>query len=208
MLRVTFLTALWQHLVIVCTAVGIAACIAVPLGVVVSDHPRVAGAILFVDGVVMTIPSVALYGLLMPVLALVGKGIGTVPAVIAMILYSQLPMLRNTVAGIRNVDRSVIDAARGIGMGKWRILATVSLPLAFPVIMAGIRSSFVMGVGVTAIAAYIGAGGLGMYIMLGIANSNRDLIVTGALATTFLALLADLLLGRLQRVLERRMGKG
>ncbi|WP_026368887.1 ABC transporter permease [Aminiphilus circumscriptus] len=203
-----FLTALWQHLVIVCTAVGIAACIAVPLGVVVSDHPRVAGAILFVDGVVMTIPSVALYGLLMPVLALVGKGIGTVPAVIAMILYSQLPMLRNTVAGIRNVDRSVIDAARGIGMGKWRILATVSLPLAFPVIMAGIRSSFVMGVGVTAIAAYIGAGGLGMYIMLGIANSNRDLIVTGALATTFLALLADLLLGRLQRVLERRMGKG
>ena len=115
-------------------------------------------------------------------------------------------MLRNTIVGMKNVDPAVVDAARGMGMDRLRVLFTVRLPLALPLIMAGIRSSAVMGVGVAAIAAYIGAGGLGTYIMLGISNSNRELILTGAVATTLMALALDLSLGKIQRLLERRAG--
>ncbi|HOV28952.1 MAG TPA: ABC transporter permease, partial [Synergistales bacterium] len=139
-------------------------------------------------------------------LALAGRGIGAIPAVIALFLYSQLPMLRNTIVGLRNVDPAVVDAARGMGMNPLRLLFAVRLPLAFPLIMAGIRSSAVMGVGVAAIAAYIGAGGLGTYIMLGISNSNRELILTGAVSTTLMALALDLCLGAAQKRLERRVG--
>jgi len=195
-----------RHLYLVGIAVSLAVLVAVPLGIAASGHPRLAAGLLYVNGLVMTIPSVALYGLMMPILALVNRGIGVVPALIALFLYSQLPMLRNTIVGMKNVDPAVVDAAQGMGMDRLRVLFTVRLPLALPLIMAGIRSSAVMGVGVAAIAAYIGAGGLGTYIMLGISNSNRELILTGAVATTLMALALDLSLGKIQRILERRAG--
>jgi osmoprotectant transport system permease protein len=144
----------------------------------------------------------------MPLLAIWGLGIGMVPALIALFLYSQLPMFRNTLVGLQGVDPAILDAARGMGMSPARVLFRVRIPLALPVILAGIRSSVVMGVGVAAIAAYVGAGGLGVYIMLGIANSDRSLIALGAISTTALALMADGLLGALQRGLERRTGRG
>jgi len=200
------LAALLRHLYLVGVAVSLAVLVAVPLGIACSGRPRLAAGLLYVNGLIMTIPSVALYGIMMPILALVGRGIGMVPAMIALFLYSQLPMLRNTIVGLRNVDPAIVDAAQGMGMNRLRILFTVRLPLAFPLIMAGIRSSAVMGVGVAAIAAYIGAGGLGTYIMLGIANSNRELILTGAVTTTLVALALDLSLGSVQRILERRVG--
>jgi osmoprotectant transport system permease protein len=156
----------------------------------------------------MTIPSVALYGLLMPLLAVWNQGIGPIPALVALFLYAQLPMFRNTLVGLREVDPAILDAARGMGMSPLRVLLRVRVPLALPVILAGVRTSAVMGVGVAAVAAYVGAGGLGVYIMLGIANSDRSLILKGAVATTLLALLADGLLGALQRRLERRLGRG
>jgi osmoprotectant transport system permease protein len=201
-----FMAAVFRHLLLVGVAVSLAVLFAVPLGIACSGRPRLASALLYVNGLIMTIPSVALYGLMMPILALVGRGIGMVPAMIALFLYSQLPMLRNTIVGLRNVDPAIVDAARGMGMTRPRLLFTVRLPLAFPLIMAGIRSSAVMGVGVAAIAAYIGAGGLGTYIMLGISNSNRELILTGAVGTTVMALVLDLALGTLQKRLERRVG--
>lgn len=200
------LAALLRHLYLVGVAVSLAVLVAVPLGIACSGRPRLAAGLLYVNGLIMTIPSVALYGIMMPILAIVGRGIGMVPAMIALFLYSQLPMLRNTIVGLRNVDPAIVDAAQGMGMNRLRILFTVCLPLAFPLIMAGIRSSAVMGVGVAAIAAYIGAGGLGTYIMLGIANSNRELILTGAVTTTLVALALDLSLGSVQRILERRVG--
>lgn len=199
-------TAFVRHLTLVGVAVTLAVFVAVPLGIFCSGRPKLAAGFLYVNGLIMTIPSVALYGLMMPVLALVGRGIGMVPAMIALFLYSQLPMLRNTIVGLRNVDPAVVEAARGMGMNRLRLLFLVRLPLAFPLIMAGIRSSAVMGVGVAAIAAYIGAGGLGTYIMLGISNSNRELILTGAVSTTLMALVLDLCLGAIQRNLERRAG--
>lgn len=198
--------AVMRYLYLVGIAVSLAVLVAVPLGIAASGHPRLAAGLLYVNGLVMTIPSVALYGLMMPILALVNRGIGVVPALIALFLYSQLPMLRNTIVGMKNVDPAVVDAAQGMGMDRLRVLFTVRLPLALPLIMAGIRSSAVMGVGVAAIAAYIGAGGLGTYIMLGISNSNRELILTGAVATTLMALALDLSLGKIQRILERRAG--
>lgn len=198
--------AVMRHLYLVGIAVSLAVLVAVPLGIAASGRPRLAAGLLYVNGLIMTIPSVALYGLMMPILALVNRGIGVVPALIALFLYSQLPMLRNTIVGMKNVDPAVVDAARGMGMDRLRVLFTVRLPLALPLIMAGIRSSAVMGVGVAAIAAYIGAGGLGTYIMLGISNSNRELILTGAVSTTLMALALDLSLGKVQRILERRAG--
>jgi osmoprotectant transport system permease protein len=202
----SLVAAVIQHLYIVSIAVFFALVTAVPLGIWVAEKPRLASFFLYLDGLIMTIPSVALYGLLMPVLAIINQGIGPLPAVIALVLYSQLPMLRNTVVGLNSIDNNILDAARGMGMGGLPLFFKVRFPLAFPLIMAGIRSSVVMGIGVTAIAAFIGAGGLGTYIMIGITNSNRELIITGAIATTVLALIADALLGKIQQKLENSMG--
>lgn len=202
----SLVAAVIQHLYIVSIAVFFALVTAVPLGIWVAEKPRLASFFLYLDGLIMTIPSVALYGLLMPVLAIINQGIGPLPAVIALVLYSQLPMLRNTVVGLNSIDNNILDAARGMGMGDLPLFFKVRFPLAFPLIMAGIRSSVVMGIGVTAIAAFIGAGGLGTYIMIGITNSNRELIITGAIATTVLALIAEALLGKIQQKLENSMG--
>jgi osmoprotectant transport system permease protein len=147
--------------------------------------------VLYVASIIITIPSIALFGLLIPVLSLIGQGIGYLPAVIAVLLYSQLPIIRNTYTAINNVDPALREAARGMGMTAMQRLRMVEIPLAVPVIMAGVRTAVVMNIAVTAIAAYIGAGGLGVLISRGISQTDSRQLVAGAIAVSVLAIVAD-----------------
>ncbi|MBN1836772.1 MAG: ABC transporter permease, partial [Spirochaetales bacterium] len=149
--------------------------------------------------IMMTVPSLALYGILMGILAaLTLPSIGFLPVVIALILYGLLPILRNTYTAIREVDPAMIEAGRGMGMSEMQILVRVKLPLAVPVIMAGLRQAIVMNIGVAAIGSYIGAGGLGQPIFRGIANYRTDLILVGAVCVSVLAVIFDLVMGRVE----------
>jgi osmoprotectant transport system permease protein len=141
---------------------------------------------------------------MIPVFSLIGHGIGYLPAVIAVLLYSQLPIIRNTYAAINNVDPALREAARGMGLTTFQRLREVELPLAVPVIMAGVRVAVVMNIGVTAIAAYIGAGGLGTFISRGVSQTDPRQLITGALAVSVLAVVADFALLGLQRLLTSR----
>ncbi len=180
-----------EHLSVVCVAVGVAIATGVPLGIAITQNRRIADAVLYVAGIIMTIPSIALFGLMIPILSLVGQGIGWLPAVVAVFLYSQLPIIRNTYTAIDNVDPALREAARGMGMTAFGRLRDVEIPLAIPVILAGVRTAVVINIGITAIAAYIGAGGLGTFIARGISQSDPRQLITGALAVSILAVIAD-----------------
>jgi osmoprotectant transport system permease protein len=193
-----------EHVSIVLVAVGLAIVTGVPAGIAITRSRRAADRVLYVASIVVTIPSIALFGMMIPVLSLIGHGIGYVPAVIAVLLYAQLPIIRNTYTGLVNVDPALREAARGMGMTPLQRLRGVEIPIALPVIMAGIRTAVVMNIGVTAIAAYIGAGGLGTFIARGISQTDPRQLVTGALAVSLLAIAADLLLLALQRKLTPR----
>ena len=181
----------WEHVSIVGVAVGLAILTGVPIGIAITQSRRAADTVLYVAAIIMTIPSIALFGVLIPVLSLIGQGIGYLPAVIAVLLYSQLPIIRNTYTAITNVDPALREAARGMGMTALQRLRRVEIPLAVPVIMAGVRTAVVINIGVTAIAAYIGAGGLGVFISRGISQTDIRQLVTGALAVSLLAVVAD-----------------
>ena len=188
-----------EHVSIVSVAVGIAILTGVPLGIAITQSQRGADTVLYLGSIVMTIPSVALFGLLIPVLSKIGQGIGYLPAVIAAMLYAQLPIVRNTYTAIRNVDPALRSAAIGMGMSVQQRLWRVEIPIALPVIIAGVRVSVVINIGVTAIAAYIGAGGLGTFISRGISQSDIRQLLTGAFALAALAIAADFSLLWLQR---------
>lgn len=190
-----------EHIAIVGVAVALAILTGVPIGIALSQNRRVADGVLYVASMLITIPSIALFGMMIPLLSLVGHGIGYLPAVIAVLLYSQLPIIRNTYAAIRNLDPALREAARGMGLTRGQRLREVELPLALPVIMTGVRLAVVMNIGVTAIAAYIGAGGLGTFISRGISQTDPRQLITGALAVSLLAVVADLALLWLQRKL-------
>ena len=153
-----------EHISIVSVAVGIAILTGVPLGIAITQSQRTADTVLYLGSIVMTIPSIALFGVLIPLLSKIDQGIGYLPAVIAAMLYAQLPIIRNTYTAIRNVDPALRSAAIGMGMSTSQRLARVEIPIAMPVIIAGVRIAVVINIGVTAIAAYIGAGGLGTFI--------------------------------------------
>ena len=180
-----------EHLAIVGVAVGLAILTGVPIGIAITQNKRVADAVLYAAAMVMTIPSIALFGVLIPILSLIGHGIGYLPAVIAVLLYSQLPIIRNTYTAITNVDPALREAARGMGMAARQRLFRVEIPIAVPVIMAGVRMAVVINIGITAIAAYIGAGGLGTFISRGISQTDPRQLITGALAVSLLAVVAD-----------------
>jgi len=180
-----------EHISIVGVAVGSAILTGVPIGIAITLNRRAADIVLYVASIVITVPSIALFGLMIPVLSLIGQGIGYVPAVVAVLLYSQLPIIRNTYTAINNVDPALREAARGIGMTSVQRLGKVEIPLAVPVIMAGVRTAVVMNIGVTAIAAYIGAGGLGTFISRGISQTDPRQLICGALAVSVLAIVAD-----------------
>jgi len=182
-----------EHIVLVAVAMLIAVVLGVPLGIVITRQARLRRWVLGAANVFQTVPSLALFGFLIPV-PLLG-GIGSRTAVVALVLYALLPVIRNTYAGIAGVDPAVIEAARGMGMTDRQLLRYVELPLALGVIMTGIRVATVISVGIATIAAAIGAGGLGTYIFRGLAMVNNQVILAGAVPAALLALVADFSLG-------------
>lgn len=183
-----------EHISLVGVAVGLAILTGVPIGIAITQSKRVADTVLYIASIIITIPSIALFGVMIPLLSPFGYGIGYVPAVIAVLLYSQLPIIRNTYTAINNVDPALREAARGIGMTALQRLRTVEIPLAIPIIMAGVRTAVVLNIGVMAIAAYIGAGGLGTLISRGISQTDPRQLIAGALAVSLLAIIADYVL--------------
>ena len=188
-------SALLEHIELSLIALFFAILIAIPLGIYLTKKQKIAEAIIGITAILQTIPSLALLGLLIPLF-----GIGKVPAVIALVIYALLPILRNTYTGIKEVDPSLIEAARAMGMNRRQRLLKVELPLATPVIMAGIRTAMVLIIGTATLAALIGAGGLGDIILLGIDRNNSSLIILGAIPAAFLAILIDVFLRQFERV--------
>lgn len=189
----------WEHIRLVGLAVIVAIIIGVPFGIFITQHETLANLVLAVAGVLMTIPSITLFGIMIPLLSIINQGIGFLPAFIALVLYSQLPIIRNTYIAVKNVDPNMRDAAIGMGMTTWQRLRKVEIPIALPVIMAGIRTAVVLTIGIGAIAAYIGAGGLGEYIARGISTSYSTMVQVGAVSVSVLAIAVDYLLGLVQK---------
>jgi len=187
--------AIVQHMELVFMSMMLAIAIGVPLGIVITRFSKLQSVVLGSAGVLQTVPSLALLGFMIPLF-----GIGVRTAVVALFLYSLLPIIRNTFTGIRDVDKSILEAAKGMGMTDLQILFKVQLPLALSVIMAGIRTSTVINVGTATLAAFIGAGGLGDFIFLGISRNIDALVLLGAIPAAVLALLFDFLLGLLERL--------
>ncbi|MBK4730505.1 ABC transporter permease [Oxynema sp. CENA135] len=185
-----------EHLFLVFVAILVATAIGLPLGILITRKPGLSQTVLTFANIVQTIPSLAMFGFLISV-PLLG-GIGKVPAMVALMLYSLLPIIRNTYTGITNVDPAVREAGRGMGMTDWQLLVQVEIPLALGVILAGIRVATVISVGIATIAAAIGAGGLGVFIFRGISMVNNDLILAGAVPAALMALLADFAIGWLE----------
>ncbi len=183
-----------NHISMALTAVGLSCLVAVPLGVMVAPYQRASALAIGIANIIQTIPSLALFAFAMPLL-----GIGRRPAVFALFIYGLLPILKNTLLGIQSVDPAVIQAAKGMGMTRWQILFKVEIPLGTAAIMGGIRIAVVTGIGIATIAALISAGGLGTFIYQGIGMLNYPMILTGAIASALLALLADFILGLLER---------
>jgi len=192
------------HLWLILVSNSVAVFIGVSLGIFIAGKGRekIADTVLYLAGIMMTIPSLALFGLLMPLLsALKLPMIGFLPAVIALILYGQLPILRNTYTAIREVDPAMIEAGRGMGMTPRQILLKIKLPLAVPIIMAGLRNAVVINIGIATIAVFIGANGLGKPIFRGLRTTRTDMIITGAVFVSILALIVDSLLALAERKL-------
>jgi len=194
-----------EHLTLVAVSMLLAAIIAIPLGVALTRREALRRWALGGANVIQTIPSLALFGFLIP-LPLLG-GIGNRTAIVALTLYALLPILRNTYTGIMGVDRAVVEAARGMGMTERQMLWQVQLPLSVGVILAGVRVATVISVGIATIAAAIGAGGLGTYIFRGVAMVNNQVILAGAIPAAALALVADASLGVLEKRLGTRFGR-
>ena len=193
-----------EHVVLVVISTVAGVLIAVPLGLAITRIPALGRPVLGFAGVIQTVPSLALFGLLIP-LPLIG-GIGSRTAIIALVLYALLPILRNTVTGVRQVDPAILDAANGMGMTDWQRLTLVEVPLALPSIFSGIRIATVVGVGLVTIAAAVGAGGLGSLIFRGLAMLDSRLLFAGAIPSAILALLADAGLAMLESRLVASRG--
>ena len=200
--RAELVARLGEHIMLVLVSTAAAAAVGIPLAILASHRPRLAQPLITVANLAQTVPSLALFGLLIP-LPLVG-GIGTRTALVALTLYAVLPIVRTTIAGIRGIDRSVIECATAMGMTPRQVLRIVELPLAAPSIVAGLRVATVVGVGTATIASAIGAGGLGDYIFRGLAMVDPVVILAGAVPAAVLALVADGLLAMAARVVDPR----
>jgi osmoprotectant transport system permease protein len=187
-----------QHVEIVLTALAISIVISLLVGYAITYNKKAASIVLYICSMLMTIPSLALFVFFIPIL-----GIGTKPAIAGLVIYTLLPVVRNTYVGLTNTDKSVIEAARGMGLTGIKITLKIKIPLALPVVFAGIRTAVVMGIGLAAIAAYIGAGGLGEYIFQGINRNNKNMIFVGAILISLITIIVD----RVMQVLQRRFEK-
>lgn len=190
----TLCQKLAEQIYLVSMSMLLAIILAVPLGILIKRFEKLQASTLGVASVLQTIPSLALLALLLPLF-----GIGMKPAIIALTLYALLPIMRNTVTGLKNIPENMLQAAQGLGFTRWQQLRIVEIPLALPVIIAGIRTATAMTVGIATIAAFIGAGGLGDFIIRGLAMSNTQLLLMGAVPAAFLALFLDFLLSRLEK---------
>lgn len=188
-----------EHLFISITALLLGVLVAVPLGILLTNTKKIAQLFISICSVLQTIPSLALLAIMVPLF-----GVGKLPAVVALFIYSLLPILRNTYLGMMGVDSDLLDAAKGMGMTRTQIIIKVQVPLALPVIMSGIRLSAVYVIAWATIAAYIGAGGLGDFIFAGLNNFDFSYILGGTIPVTLLALFLDLFLGRLEKLLTPR----
>jgi osmoprotectant transport system permease protein len=200
-----------DHLSISFVAIAAGIMIGVPIGIYITgrERTRLAEIVLYGAEIMMTVPSLALFGLIMLILSSMGlSAIGFLPAVLTLIFYGQLPILRNTYTAINKVDPSIIEAARGMGMSGRQVLFKIKLPLSLPVIMAGLRNATVLIIGITAIAALIGAGGLGVPIFRGLRNARIDLIIIGGVSVSLLALMVDTLMALAERWITPKGLKG
>ena len=198
--RAEILEATLAHLTLVVIAMAFAIAIAVPLGMLIVQRPALRNIALGIASIFQTIPSLALFGFLIPI-PFIG-GIGRRTAIVALVLYALLPILRNTYVGLTGIDRAVLEAAEAMGMTDAQILWRVRFPLALAFILAGIRTATVITIGVATIAAAIGAGGLGTFIFRGVAMVSDAVILAGAIPAALLAIFADIFLGWLERRLE------
>lgn len=189
-----------EHLLLVALSMAIAIAIGIPLGILITRQPKLAQPVLSLANALQTIPSLAIFGFLISVPFL--GGIGKVPAIVALTLYALLPLIRNTYIGINSVDPAIREAGRGMGMTDRQLLFQVEIPLAFGVILAGVRVATVISVGIATIAAAIGGGGLGVFIFRGISTVNNELILAGAIPAAAIALGADFALGLLEKNLK------
>ncbi len=188
---------LWEHVYISFISLALGTIVAVPLGVLLSRMKRFADVVIRIVSILQTIPSLALLSLMIPFF-----GIGKLPSIIALFLYSLLPILRNTYVGIKGVNPVYVDAAKGMGMTEVESIFYVELPIAYKVILSGIRLSAVYVISWTTLASYIGAGGLGDFIFNGLNLYQADLILGGAIPVTLLALIVDFLLNKVERIGE------
>lgn len=189
--------ALVRHLALVAEALAISVAIALPLGIAAARRPRLYAIVIAVTGIAYTVPALALFALLVPVL-----GLGEGPALVAIVLYSLLVLVRSVVVALRGVPADILEAADGMGYGRWRRLVAVEVPLAAPVIVAGIRLTVVTQISVATVGAYIGAGGLGDLVFQGITQDNLDKVLVGAALASALAIAADEALHGLERRLR------
>ena len=187
------LSLTWGHIVMVLCGLGLALAVGIPLGIVSARNERLAAVILAAANVIQVLPSLALLALLMIVL-----GLGFKTIVVGLFLYSLLPVIRHTYVGLKQVDRGIVDAGRGVGMSQLQLLAKVQLPLSLPFLMAGLRVAAVIAIGVATLAPLIGGDGLGREIYAGLNLRNNVQIYAGAIPAALLAILADIVLGRLQ----------
>ncbi|EIV0406616.1 ABC transporter permease [Listeria monocytogenes] len=188
----------WRHFLMSAYGVIFAAIIAIPLGVYIARKKRLAGWVIQIANIIQTIPALAMLAVLMLIMDL-----GTNTVVLSLFLYSLLPILKNTYTGIRNVDGALLESGKAMGMTKWQVLRLIEMPLALSVIMAGIRNALVIAIGVAAIGTFVGAGGLGDIIVRGTnATNGTAIILAGAIPTAVMAILADVLLGWVERTLN------
>jgi osmoprotectant transport system permease protein len=192
--RLEILRLTLEHVLLCAVSLGIAIVVAVPLGIWMHGRPRRIGTVTAITGVLYTVPSLALFSILVPLV-----GLGVVPTVIGLVLYAQLMLVRAVVGGLDSVPEDVRDAAVGMGIDRWTILTTVDLPLALPVFLAGVRIAAVTVIGIATIGAVIDAGGLGELILQGIQRDQTERVVAGAMVVTILALATDYGLVRLER---------
>lgn len=191
-----------EHLFISISALIIGAVIAIPLGILLSRTKKLSQIVISITSILQTLPSLALLAIMVPLI-----GVGKIPAIVALVIYSLLPILRNTFLGMESVDKELLDASKGMGMTNLQIITKVQLPLAIPVIMSGVQLSAVYIVAWATIASYIGAGGLGDLIFMGLNNFNFHAILSGTIPVAVIALLMEWTIGRLRNRLTPRISR-
>lgn len=206
----TYITEHWvlilqltgYHVIIVAISSAIAIGIALPAGILVTrpEWKQHASTVISIGNTFQTVPTLAVIGLASAALSVFGAGIGWIPAIVALVVYSILPVLTNTISGIEQVPQSTLGAGKGMGMTDSQILSRIELPLAFPVILAGIRTAVVINIGTAALAAAIGADCLGTLIFQGISTGNTQILLAGAIPTAILAVIIDLVFGAVERL--------